>query len=147
MPQLRFYFLFHLFFCSLFSLPQLPATLIAGEIGAKTTFAFSIFVPSILHMLMPIAAKHSLTLALLTRAATGAACAPCFPSCFHFFPKWVPLAEKTLMISTVGCGMYLVCRLPLSVSLCLSLSHCLPSLVSGRDSGLLSFWFSCWNKF
>jgi MFS transporter, ACS family, solute carrier family 17 (sodium-dependent inorganic phosphate cotransporter), member 5 len=58
---------------------------------------------------MPIAAKHSLTLALLTRAATGAACAPCFPSCFHFFPKWVPLAEKTLMISTVGCGMYMVC--------------------------------------
>lgn len=64
--------------------------------------------PCLLHMLMPIAAKYSFTLALLTRAATGLACAPCFVSCYHFFPKWVPLEEKTLMVSTVGCGMYMV---------------------------------------
>lgn len=57
---------------------------------------------------MPTAAKYSFTLALLTRAATGLACAPCFVSCYHFFPKWVPLEEKTLMVSTVGCGMYVV---------------------------------------
>jgi ACS family sodium-dependent inorganic phosphate cotransporter-like MFS transporter 6/7/8 len=30
-----------------------------------------------------------------------------FPSAFHFYPEWIPLAEKTIMITAVGSGMYL----------------------------------------
>jgi hypothetical protein len=30
-----------------------------------------------------------------------------FPAVFHFFPTWVPIAEKTLMIPAIASGMYM----------------------------------------
>lgn len=30
-----------------------------------------------------------------------------FPACYHFFPIWIPAAEKTLMIPAIASGMYL----------------------------------------
>ncbi len=85
---------------------QIPATLLAGQIGAKHTFLFAIFMSSFLSLLTPSAAKMSFSLALLVRALVGLASSSCFPSCYHFFPKWIPLSEKTIMVSTVGSGIY-----------------------------------------
>jgi hypothetical protein len=30
-----------------------------------------------------------------------------FPSAFHFYPEWIPIDDKTIMITFVGSGMYL----------------------------------------
>jgi MFS family permease len=86
---------------------QLPASYIAARVGAKWTFGFSILVPSILSIITPWAVRESLALALFIRALLGLATAGCFPSCYHFYPEWVPLDEKTIMITIVGSGMYL----------------------------------------
>ncbi len=91
-----------------YAVGQLPATLIAREIGHKYTFGFAVFASSLLSMLMPVACHNSISAALLTRALIGLASSALFPSSYHFFPRWVPLAEKTLMISLIGTGVYMV---------------------------------------
>ena len=89
---------------------QVPSSLLAGKIGAKWTFAFSILIPAILSLVMPWACRESLTAALILRCFLGLSASATFPSCFHFYPPWIPVAEKTVMIATVGSGMYLVCK-------------------------------------
>lgn len=32
---------------------------------------------------------------------------PSFPACYHFFPVWIPIQEKTLMIPAIASGMYM----------------------------------------
>lgn len=91
-----------------YAIGQLPATLIANKIGPKYTFGFAIMGSAIMTLFVPIAAKTSFGLALLTRALVGLASAATFPSCYHFFPKWIPIAEKTIMVAVVGAGLYMV---------------------------------------
>ena len=74
--------------------------------GAKHLFGFSVIVPSILSMLVPIACKESYPVALFIRAILGFCESASFPCVFHFFPRWIPTAEKTSMIATVFSGMY-----------------------------------------
>jgi MFS family permease len=86
---------------------QIPATLIATKIGAKWTFAFAILGSGLVSLLVPSAAKASFGLILLARACVGLCSAFLFPSAYHFFPKWIPLAEKTMMVAVVGAGLYM----------------------------------------
>lgn len=86
---------------------QIPATLIATKYGAKYTFAFAILGSSIVTLFVPIAATTSYGLVLLARAFVGLCSAFLFPSAYHFFPKWIPLAEKTIMVAVVGAGLYM----------------------------------------
>lgn len=90
-----------------YALGQIPATLIAGKIGPKFTFSFAIMGSALMTLLVPLAAKSSFGLALLARACVGLTSSATFPSCYHFFPKWIPLKEKTIMVAVVGAGIYM----------------------------------------
>ena len=89
-----------------YSFGQIPASLIAEKLGSKTTFGFAIFAPSVLTLLVPVAAKTSFSCILAIRALIGLAAAATFPSIYHFYPRWVPAAEKTKMITYSHSGMY-----------------------------------------
>ncbi len=41
------------------------------------------------------------------RVLIGLFSSTCFPSAYHFFPSWVPIKEKTVMIPMVASGMYI----------------------------------------
>jgi MFS family permease len=86
---------------------QVPATLVATRFGPKYTFAFAILGSSIVSLFVPIAAKTSYGLVLVARAFVGLCSAALFPSCYHFFPRWIPLEEKTIMVAVVGAGLYM----------------------------------------
>jgi MFS family permease len=90
-----------------YSFGQIPASLVAERLGSKTTFGFAIIVPCLLTLLVPSAAHTSFSLLLALRALIGLAQAATFPSIYHFYPRWVPKAEKTKMISFSHSGMYL----------------------------------------
>ena len=82
-----------------YSFGQIPASLLAEKLGSKTTFGFAILVPCVLTLLVPLAAKTSFSSILAIRALIGLSQAATFPSIYHFYPRWVPKAEKTKMIS------------------------------------------------
>lgn len=86
---------------------QLPSSLFAQRFGAKHIFGLSVLVPSVLTLLVPLACKSSFAGALLLRALIGFSESASFPCLFHFFPHWVPGAEKTSMITTALAGMYI----------------------------------------
>ena len=92
-----------------YAIGQIPSTLAADRIGGKATLGFAIFASSVMTMLFPAASKISYNLALATRAIIGLCSAATFPSCFYFYPRWVPIKEKTFMLSFVYSGMYMVC--------------------------------------
>jgi hypothetical protein len=58
-------------------------------------------------MLVPAAARSSLGLTLFLRAIIGFFESATFPAIFYYFPIWVPIDEKTLMIPAIGSGMYM----------------------------------------
>lgn len=90
-----------------YSIGQIPSTLLAQKYGAKYTFGCAVFFSSLLTLLFPLSCQISLTYALGVRALIGLMSSALFPSSYHFFPKWIPLHEKTLMISIFGSGMYM----------------------------------------
>lgn len=90
-----------------YTVGQVPSNIISRKYGPKLVYAVSIIIPSILTMLVPIAAKKSFEMALLIRAMIGLFESAAFPAVFHFFSNWVPLEEKTVLIPTTYSGMYL----------------------------------------
>jgi MFS family permease len=64
-------------------------------------------IPSFLTMLVPMACRHSLGMALFMRVLIGFFESATFPAVYHFFPLWVPIAEKTFMIPFIVSGMYI----------------------------------------
>jgi ACS family sodium-dependent inorganic phosphate cotransporter-like MFS transporter 5 len=92
-----------------YALGQLPSSYLASVIGAKWMFAISILTSSLLSIATPAAilSKYGLTAGLAVRALLGLGASGTFPSAFYFYPEWIPLAEKTTLITTLGSGMYL----------------------------------------
>jgi hypothetical protein len=90
-----------------YSVGQIPSTLIAQRYGHKYTFGGAVLFSSLVTFFFPSACQFSFPLALFTRALTGLMSSALFPSSYHFFPRWIPLNEKTLMISLFGSGMYM----------------------------------------
>lgn len=74
--------------------------------GAKNLFAASIFLPSLLTLFIPIAARTSYGVTLLLRVFIGLLESASFPAVFHLIPLWIPTAEKTIMIVIAYAGMY-----------------------------------------
>jgi hypothetical protein len=70
-------------------------------------FFFSVLIPSILTLFVPLACRASFGLSLFIRALIGFFESASFPAVFHFFPIWIPLQEKTLMIPAIASGMYM----------------------------------------
>ena len=90
-----------------YSFGQIPSTLFAQRYGHKYLFGYAIFFSSFITLFIPISCHTSFSFALTTRALTGLMSSALFPSSYHFFPRWIPLSEKTLMISIFGSGMYM----------------------------------------
>ena len=85
---------------------QIPASRIAQEFGAKWLFGWSVAIPSILTLLVPLAVHHSIVSVVIVRLLIGICESATIPAEFYFFPIWVPLAEKTFMIPFIVSGMY-----------------------------------------
>eukprot|EP01031_Cornospumella_fuschlensis_P048333 gene48333-59192_t len=81
-----------------YALGQIPSSRFVQMYGAKWIFGLSILVPSILTLFVPLACRGSFGLALFIRALIGLCESASFPAVFHFFPIWIPIKEKTLMI-------------------------------------------------
>ncbi len=64
-------------------------------------------IPSVLTLFVPLACRSSFGLTLVIRCMIGFFESASFPACYHFFPIWIPAAEKTLMIPAIASGMYL----------------------------------------
>lgn len=86
---------------------QIPASRFAQYYGAKWLFGLSVLVPSILSMFVPAACRSSYPLALTIRCILGLCESASFPAVFHFFPYWIPIEEKTIMVTTTMSGMYM----------------------------------------
>lgn len=108
-----------------YALGQIPASRFASIYGAKYLFGLSVLVPSIITLFVPLACRSSFGLALFSRAILGLFESASFPCLFHFFPIWIPINEKPLLISVIMSGMYIVssaCTLNL-VSFALGCAH------------------------
>ncbi|RYG99618.1 MFS transporter [archaeon] len=90
-----------------YALGQVPASRLVQIYGAKWIFGFSILVPSVLTIFVPMACRGSFGLGLFIRALIGFCESASFPAVFHFFPQWVPIKEKTFMIPAIISGMYM----------------------------------------
>lgn len=86
---------------------QMPSVIIVKHFGAKWIFGYSVLVPSILTLFVPAVARFSFTLTLMLRCTIGLFESMMFPACFEFYPTWIPLSEKTMMISVITSGCYL----------------------------------------
>jgi len=67
-----------------------------------------------------MACRSSFAVALILRCIIGFTESASFPAVYHFFPIWVPLEEKTLMIPFIASGMYMgeIVGFPMSGVLC-----------------------------
>jgi len=90
-----------------YAIGQIPATIVADKLGGKFTLGFAIVGSSFFTLLVPVASRNSFASALVVRAIIGLAQAATFPSCFYFYPRWVPVMEKTVLISFNLAGMYM----------------------------------------
>lgn len=89
-----------------YTIGQLPASRITQIYGAKLTFGLAIFIPSLLTLFVPWACEYSYEAALIIRVIIGLFQSSCFPSIYHFLPKWVPTQEKTIIVATIINGIY-----------------------------------------
>ena len=76
--------------------------------SAKDLFVTSIIIASIFTILLPVAVEYSYSWGLVIRTLTGLAESAAFPAAFQLYKNWVPASEKTIMITCVMAGIYMV---------------------------------------
>jgi MFS family permease len=89
-----------------YTVGQIPFSILVQLYGVKLTFGLSIIVSSILTLLIPISCETSFTLALILRVFIGFFESAAYSAIGHFIPIWIPLIEKTLLLSFIFCGCY-----------------------------------------
>jgi MFS family permease len=90
-----------------YAIGQIPSAFMTHWYGAKHLFGMSIMLSSLLTMLFPMIIKFNFFLGLVWRMGIGLAASSTFPSCYYFYKSWIPSSEKTIMVSTIMCGVYL----------------------------------------
>lgn len=91
-----------------YAIGQIPSAFMTHWYGAKYLFGLSILLASFFTLLFPFVIKQSFFLGWMWRALTGLAASATFPSCYYFYKSWIPVSEKTVMVSTILSGVYLV---------------------------------------
>ena len=91
-----------------YALGQMPSAFMTHWYGAKWLFGCSILICSLLTLLFPIVIKLNFFFGLFWRVLIGLAASATFPSCYYFYKSWIPISEKTVMVSTIISGVYLV---------------------------------------
>eukprot|EP01034_Spumella_vulgaris_P017036 gene17036-21720_t len=99
-----------------YAIGQLPASRLGQYYGAKWLFGLSILISSILTLLVPVASRSSFGMALFIRVLIGFFESAGFPSAYHFFPTWLPLAEKTFLIPFIVSGTFVGMIMGFSIS-------------------------------
>jgi sugar phosphate permease len=90
------------------ALGQLPVAFSIQYFGAKLLFGLSVILPAMIALVFPALVKLSYTLGLLVRIIDGFFASPLFPASYFLYKSWVPKGERTLMLSSVMCGSYMV---------------------------------------
>lgn len=91
-----------------YALGQMPSAFMTHWYGAKHLFGGSIAVTSVLTLFFPAVIKYNFGLGIFMRVVIGLTASATFPSCYYFYKSWIPVNEKTLMVSTIMSGVYLV---------------------------------------
>jgi MFS family permease len=89
-----------------YAIGQIPASRFVHYLGGKWMLFVSIFVPSLLTLLVPIASERSYSFALSIRIIIGLFESASFPSIYYFFPLWIPVQERTAIIPVIFAGIY-----------------------------------------
>ena len=123
-----------------YALGQIPSAFMTHWYGAKHLFGGSILLASSLTIVFPLIIKRSFFIGLFWRALTGLSASATFPSCYYFYKSWIPVSEKTVMVSTILSGVYL--GEIISFSVCGSLVET-PMVLLGYSIGgwPACFWF------
>lgn len=90
-----------------YAIGQIPISRYIQYHEAKIVFGLSVLISSLLSMLMPLACNTNFALTLLLRSLIGLFESATFPCIYHFFPSWIPLNEKTIMVASILTGPYL----------------------------------------
>ena len=91
-----------------YAIGGIPCSFLARYYGPKLLFGLSVLLPSLLTLFVPIACRTSFALAVICRCLLGLFESATFPALFQFYPVWIPLIEKQLIISVIFSGVYLV---------------------------------------
>ncbi len=119
-----------------YSIGQIPASRFVQKYGGKWIFGFSILIPSLLTMLVPVAARSSLAVTYFLRAVIGFFESATFPAIFYYYPIWVPLEEKTFMIPAIVSGMYIGEIIGFSLS----------GMLVESDTSIAGWYFGGWQS-
>lgn len=120
-----------------YAMGQIPSAFMTHWYGAKYLFGYSILLGSFFTLLFPVIIKYSFVAGLFWRVLTGLAASATFPSLYYFYKSWIPLQEKTVMVSAIMSGVYLVSA-AVTVSAVSFLD--LRFVAVGRDHLLLCKW-------
>ncbi|KAG0429863.1 hypothetical protein HPB47_023236 [Ixodes persulcatus] len=130
-------------------LTQIPGGRLAELLGAKWLLGGGILVTSVLTLLTPSAARWSPAALMALRFLEGICEGVVFPSAAALLSHWVPVHERSRMLSfnMIGTSMGTVVTLPLTALLCSS------QLFGGWPSVFYFFgtlgvvWFLAWTAF
>lgn len=95
-----------------YALGQIPSNLLSQKYGGKYVLGVSIMVSCFLNLFVPVASKTSISSIITLQIFIGLFQAGCFPACYYLYPRWMPLNERTLMVSFVVTGVYMVGEFP-----------------------------------
>ena len=87
-----------------FMVLQIPGGLIAERYGGKRVFLVSIFLASLISCLNPMIARMGSNYLVASRAIQGLVEAPVFPCLYAMGSQWLPLTEKSFLMSIILAG-------------------------------------------
>jgi MFS family permease len=92
------------------------------KIGGVRLFSLAICLGSITTMLIPIAARKSLTLLLIARFLTGVFHGPVLPSLGSIWGHWAPVSERSRLIGIAMSGLQIgnIISMPVIGYMCVS---------------------------
>ncbi|XP_067047190.1 sialin-like [Acropora muricata] len=130
-------------------LTQLPGGWLGARFGAKNLFGFGVLTTSVLTMLTPLAARHSVGTLIAVRILEGLGEGVTFPAMHAMWSSWAPPLERSKLITFSYAGLQLgtIIGMPLTGYLCSS------SFWGGWPSVFYIFgaigviWFFIWMTF
>jgi MFS family permease len=87
-----------------YTIGQVPTSILAQIYNCKHIFGLGVFLSAVFTLFVPISAEMSFEFLIFLRFLTGLCESSCFPAVFHFYNAWIPLNEKTFLISYIISG-------------------------------------------
>lgn len=100
---------------------QIPSGWLSKKIGGQRVLGISMFLGSLMTLLVPFSAKFGYHSLIICRFLNGLVHGAVFPAVCSIFVKWAPPAEKSRLIGFACSGSYIgnVIALPLGSFLCM----------------------------